>query len=253
MNAGADACDRCLARFFGRALTHGPRQVRSRHLTKKSCIMTNSHAFDIGPIGKSWPPRGVSTSGQTCYKILHVGRKSISAPADMLVRTNNNEASRVSTVQARVRYCKHLQWNVTFGSCGDKFVRCSRIAVCDQKGEPFTEMVIERRAVGKPKVRSQTTRVRRWNIEHEVVRRRFGPIRDNNRRIHVPHSKNDPERLELTHLCSCKDVRNLAAGRFADQSRFLQIGPHQLLSGQSEVVNRFRNGPFVHRTPLQLV
>ncbi len=85
---------------------------------------------------------------------MNVRGKGIAAPGDMLIRTNDNEPLLVAGAQPLIRQCQDLRRDATFSGRGEKFVRRTRIAVGDQKSKALAEMVIQRRAIGEPKMRS---------------------------------------------------------------------------------------------------
>src|SRR5262245_35847575 len=114
-------------------------------------------------------------------------------------------------------------------------------------------MVVKRRTVRQPKMRSKTSRVRRRYVQHDMFWRWRAAIGNDNRRVHVPHAEHNPERLKFAHLSRLDQISDLATCGFTNRAWRLKIRPNDLSSGVVEVMDRLDDCSLMYRAPLDFI
>ena len=237
---------------IGRRRGSGSDRRFSAHPDSLANIRLLSLAMPECCVGKPEKPV-LPCSRHACDEAIAVGRETIATPRHMLIRPDQHEPSTVTVAQTGVCQSQRLKRRFVFSRGFNESSCCARVALCDHQSESLPEMIVERRTVGKPKMRGQAPWMRRRNVKHEMIRRRLTAVGDHDGRIFVPHSKNDSERLELAHFCGFDDVRNLTACRLTDQARLFQPWSYELVAGQSEIVDRFGDRSLMNRAPFKFV
>ena len=94
-------------------------------------------------------------------KAVAVRGQLVASPSDMLIGSDQCEPSTVTIAQSDVRRGQCLNMHFLFRRGFNESSGFARVALCDEQSEFRPEMIVKRRAVGKPQVWRQSNQNRR--------------------------------------------------------------------------------------------